>query len=54
MINTIFFSDYGHSTQNPVGLEDHVPVAGIRGFVRLLSYIEKCIFPSLLCIVIYS
>ena len=49
-----FFLDFDHSTKNPMGLEYHEPVKGVRGFARLSAYIEKFIFPSLLCIVIYS
>nr|WP_319495119.1 hypothetical protein [uncultured Desulfobacter sp.] len=54
MINTNFFSDSGHSIENPMGLDGHVPVNGIRDFAKRSFNIEKCIFPSLLCIVIYS
>jgi hypothetical protein len=53
MTHKIFW-DFEHSTIKPMGLDYHMSAAGRRGFVGLSSHIEKFIFPSLLCIVIYS
>jgi hypothetical protein len=54
MINIIFFTDSGQPVEKPMGLEYHAFTAVICNFAEMESYIEKFIFPSLLCIVIHS
>jgi hypothetical protein len=54
MTNIIFFPNSRQPVEKPMGLEYHASAAVIYNLAELESYIEKFIFPSLLCIVIHS